>query len=79
MFSVGSILQENDIEKSFAGFLEKQGIKTKIVTNDIYTKEANDLYPKIDGLPLINMIKQRKQKVKNGVTLKETFKRKFHI
>ena len=73
------ILQENDIEKSFAEFLEKQGIKTKIITNDIYAKEANELYPKIDSSPLMNIIKQRKQKVKNGVTFKETFKRKFHI
>ena len=79
VFSVGSILQENDIEKSFAEFLEKQGIKTKIITNDIYAKEANELYPKIDSSPLMNIIKQRKQKVKNGVTFKETFKRKFHI
>ena len=79
MFSVGSILQENDIEKSFAEFLEKQGIKTRIITNDIYAKEANELYPKIDSSPLMNIIKQRKQKVKNGVTFKETFKRKFHI
>lgn len=79
IFSVGSILQENDIEKSFAEFLEEQGIKTKIITNDIYAKEANKLYPKIDSSPLINMIKQRKQKVKNGVAFKETFKRKFHI
>ena len=76
---MGSILQENDIEKSFAEFLEKQGIKTKIITNDIYAKEANKLYPKIDSSPLINMIKQRKQTVKNGVAFKETFKRKFHI
>jgi len=45
----------------------------------IYAKEANELYPKIDSSPLMNIIKQRKQKVKNGVTFKETFKRKFHI
>lgn len=64
VFSVGSILQENDIEKSFAEFLEKQGIKTKIITNDIYAKEANELYPKIESSPLMNIIKQRKQKSK---------------
>ena len=79
LFCMNAINHVHDIEKSFAEFLEKQGIKTKIITNNIYAKEANELYPKIDSSPLMNIIKQRKQKVKNGVTFKETFKRKFHI
>ena len=79
VFSVGSILQENSIEKDIATFLEDHGMKLKVIENDIYTKDANELYPKIDDFTLMNIVKQKKKRIKSEITLKEAIKRKFHI
>lgn len=63
-FSFSSILQENKIEKAFFKFLEEQGIPNTIVTNGIYSKENNKLYPKINTLLIEDVIDKMKEKKK---------------
>ena len=81
VFSFGSILQNNQVEKNFFSFLKEQEIPTIIVTNGIYTKGENKLYPTINTLKIkevIEKIKEKKQN-KDKVGIIEKMKRKFHF
>ncbi len=81
VFSISSILQNNNVEKNFFEFLTKQGIPNTIVTNGIYQKEENALYPKINSLlieEVIDKIKEKK-KTREKISIRERLKKKFHF
>lgn len=81
VFTISSILQNNNVEKNFFQFLTEQGIPNTIVTNGTYSKEEKTLYPKINTLlieDVIDKIKEKKE-VQEKVSLKEKMKRKFHF
>ena len=81
VFSISSILQDNEVERNFFEFLTKQDIPNTIITNGIYQKEQSKLYPKINTLlieEVIEKIKEKRSK-KKSISLKERLKRKFHF
>lgn len=81
VFSISSILQDSNVEKNFFSFLTEQGIPNMIVTNGIYQKEENALYPKINTLLLeevMDKIKEKKE-TKEKTSLREKLKKKFHF
>lgn len=81
VFSISSILQDNEVERNFFEFLTKQDIPNTIITNGIYQKEQSKLYPKINTLlieEVIEKIKEKRSK-KESISLKERLKRKFHF
>lgn len=81
VFSFSSILQDNQVEKNFFSFLKEQEIATTIVTNGIYTKGENKLYPTISALKIKEVIEKIKEKKQNKkkVGMIEKIKRKFHF
>jgi len=81
VFTISSILQNNNVEKNFFQFLTDQGIPNTVVTNGIYQKEENALYPKINTLLLeevMDKIKEKKE-TKEKISLREKLKKKFHF
>lgn len=81
VFTISSILQNNNVEKNFFQFLTQQGIPNTVVTNGIYQKEEKTYYPKISTLlieDVIDKIKEKKE-TKEKINLREKMKRKFHF
>ena len=81
MFTISSILQNNNVEKNFFQFLTQQGIPNTVVTNGIYKKEEKALYPKINTLLIEDVIEKIKEKKEatEKISIKEKIKRKFHF
>ena len=81
VFSFSSILQNNELEKSFFQFLTDHGMPNTVVTNGIYDKNQTTLYPKINTLLIEEVIEKMKEKKeeKQKISLKEKIKRKFHF
>lgn len=74
-------MQNTNVENNFFQFLTEQNIPNTVVTNGIYNKKQDKLYPKINTLKIeeaIEKIKEKNQNMKK-VGWKEKLKRKLHF